>query len=87
MNDQSARGDADQGGGFRGLLFVWLQYLLPQHGLSRLVLAATRVRTAPGLLRVFLLASPSTRFNRHKKQIQNIRHLMIYRMVVDSSCE
>ena len=25
-------------------LFVWLQYLLPQHGLSRLVLAATRVR-------------------------------------------
>jgi phosphatidylserine decarboxylase len=30
---------------FRGRLFVWLQYLLPQHGLSRLVLAATRVRT------------------------------------------
>jgi phosphatidylserine decarboxylase len=26
-------------------LFVWLQYLLPQHGLSRLVLAATRVRS------------------------------------------
>jgi phosphatidylserine decarboxylase len=26
-------------------LFVWLQYVLPQHGLSRLVLAATRVRT------------------------------------------
>jgi phosphatidylserine decarboxylase len=25
-------------------LFVWLQYLIPQHGLSRLVLAATRVR-------------------------------------------
>ena len=24
--------------------FVWLQYLIPQHGLSRLVLAATRVR-------------------------------------------
>jgi phosphatidylserine decarboxylase len=32
-------------GRFRGLLFVWLQYLLPQHGLSRLTLAATRVRT------------------------------------------
>jgi phosphatidylserine decarboxylase len=30
----------------RGRLFVWLQYLLPQHSLSRLVLAATRVRTA-----------------------------------------
>jgi phosphatidylserine decarboxylase len=30
--------------GFRGRLFVWLQYLLPQHGLSRLILAATRVR-------------------------------------------
>lgn len=31
--------------GLRGRLFVWLQYLLPQHGLSRLVLAATRIRT------------------------------------------
>ncbi len=30
----------------RGRLFVWLQYILPQHGLSRLVLAATRVRAA-----------------------------------------
>ena len=28
-----------------GRLFVWLQYLLPQHAVSRLVLAATRVRT------------------------------------------
>jgi len=27
-------------------LFVWLQYILPQHGLSRLILAATRVRAA-----------------------------------------
>ena len=26
-------------------LFIWMQYLLPQHALSRLVLAATRVRT------------------------------------------
>jgi phosphatidylserine decarboxylase len=32
------------GGGFLGRLFVWFQYLLPQHALSRLVLAATRVR-------------------------------------------
>jgi phosphatidylserine decarboxylase len=31
--------------GMRGRAFVWLQYLLPQHGLSRLILAATRVRT------------------------------------------
>jgi phosphatidylserine decarboxylase len=38
-------GDAARGGGFRGKLFVWFQYLLPQHGLSRLILAATRVRT------------------------------------------
>ena len=30
--------------GLRGRLFVWLQYVLPQHALSRLVLAATRVR-------------------------------------------
>ncbi len=29
----------------RGRLFVWFQYLLPQHGLSRLILAATRVRS------------------------------------------
>jgi phosphatidylserine decarboxylase len=28
-----------------GRLFVWLQYVLPQHALSRLILAATRVRT------------------------------------------
>lgn len=32
-------------GSLRGRLFVWFQYVLPQHGLSRLVLAATRVRT------------------------------------------
>ena len=31
--------------GIGGRLFVWLQYVLPQHALSRLVLAATRVRT------------------------------------------
>ena len=31
--------------GLLGRLFVWLQYVLPQHGLSRLVLSATRVRT------------------------------------------
>lgn len=30
--------------GFRSRLFVWFQYLLPQHAVSRLVLAATRVR-------------------------------------------
>jgi phosphatidylserine decarboxylase len=40
-----------------GRLFVWLQYLLPQHALSRLVLRATRVR-APWfknkLIRAFL---------------------------------
>jgi phosphatidylserine decarboxylase len=36
----------DRGGArVRDRLFVWFQYLLPQHGLSRLVLAATRVRT------------------------------------------
>ncbi len=28
----------------RGRLFAWLQYILPQHGLSRLILWATRVR-------------------------------------------
>jgi phosphatidylserine decarboxylase len=29
----------------RSRLFVWMQYVLPQHGLSRLILVATRVRT------------------------------------------
>jgi phosphatidylserine decarboxylase len=33
-------------GAIRARLFAWFQYLLPQHGLSRLMLAATRVRTA-----------------------------------------
>jgi phosphatidylserine decarboxylase len=28
-----------------GRLFIWLQWILPQHALSRLILAATRVRT------------------------------------------
>jgi phosphatidylserine decarboxylase len=32
-------------GAIRGRLFAWFQYLLPQHGLSRLMLAATRVRS------------------------------------------
>jgi len=52
MNDQEARegmrsdGSRDAShGGIRGRLFVWFQYLLPQHGLSRLILLATRVRT------------------------------------------
>jgi phosphatidylserine decarboxylase len=43
--------------GLRGRLFVGMQYLLPQHGLSRLVLAATRVRASwfkNGLIRGFL---------------------------------
>jgi phosphatidylserine decarboxylase len=54
-SDEDARrgvnpSDADPGGlspnrVVRGRLFVWMQYILPQHGLSRLVLAATRVRT------------------------------------------
>ena len=38
-------------------LFVWFQFLLPQHAVSRLVLAATRVRTSwfkNGLIRGFL---------------------------------
>jgi phosphatidylserine decarboxylase len=39
-----ARGGDTGHGGLRGRLFVWFQHLLPQHGLSRLILAATRVR-------------------------------------------
>jgi phosphatidylserine decarboxylase len=43
---------------WRGRVFVWLQYLLPQHGLSRIILAATRVQTPwfkNALTRGFLL--------------------------------
>ncbi len=36
---------ARRGGELRTRLFVGIQYVLPQHGLSRLVLRATRVRT------------------------------------------
>ncbi len=57
--DPGSRG-ADRRAGLRGRLFVWIQYLLPQHGLSRLVLAATRVRlrwfknwTIRGFLRLY----------------------------------
>jgi phosphatidylserine decarboxylase len=49
------------GGSFRGQLFVWFQYVLPQHGLSRLVLTATRVRAAwfkNWAIRSFLKAYP-----------------------------
>jgi phosphatidylserine decarboxylase len=47
MNDAGgASRDGRTDGGIRGRLFVWFQYLLPQHTLSRLILAATRVRTA-----------------------------------------
>jgi phosphatidylserine decarboxylase len=48
MNDQdgASRGGRASHGRIRARLFVWFQYLLPQHGLSRLILAATRVRTA-----------------------------------------
>jgi phosphatidylserine decarboxylase len=47
MNDADGANRAGRAdGGMRGRLFVWFQYLLPQHALSRLILAATRVRTA-----------------------------------------
>src|ERR1700730_407045 len=47
MNDAGGAGrDGAYHGGIRGRLFVWFQYLLPQHLVSRLILAATRVRTA-----------------------------------------
>src|SRR5258708_33283975 len=47
MNDAdgASRDVGGAGGGVPGRLFAWFQYLLPQHGLSRLVLAATRVRS------------------------------------------
>jgi phosphatidylserine decarboxylase len=43
MSGEPARGRG--AGGLRAVSFVWMQYLLPQHGLSRAVLWATRVRS------------------------------------------
>jgi phosphatidylserine decarboxylase len=40
-----AAGAADKSGGARTRLFIWLQYALPQHALSRLIFAAARIRT------------------------------------------
>src|ERR1700692_273210 len=66
MNDESdaGRGGGAGGSGIRERLFAWFQYLLPQHGLSRLILAATRVRTAwikhwtiHGFLQLYLVAT------------------------------
>ena len=45
MSDEGARRPAAGSGGLRSRLFVGMQYLLPQHGLSRSVLWATRVRS------------------------------------------
>lgn len=41
----ASRPDPGAGAGWRARLFVWMQYLLPQHALSRRILWATRVRT------------------------------------------
>jgi len=61
--DEVAVSGEGPAGGVRGRLFVWLQYLLPQHGLSRMVLASTRVRLPwfknlliRGFLRLFSVA-------------------------------
>ncbi|MGD0490785.1 MAG: archaetidylserine decarboxylase [Steroidobacteraceae bacterium] len=45
MSGDDSRRAAAGGGGLRARAFVWMQYLLPQHGLSRSVLWATRVRS------------------------------------------
>jgi phosphatidylserine decarboxylase len=44
-NGGNASGGLPGGDGWRARLFIAFQHLLPQHGLSRLVLAATRVRS------------------------------------------
>src|SRR5271170_431652 len=57
----SPNAGARPAGGIRGLLFVWLQYLLPQHAVSRLVLAASRARVPwfkNSLIRGFLRLYP-----------------------------
>jgi phosphatidylserine decarboxylase len=60
MNVDDPRGRA-AGGGLRARMFVGMQYLLPQHGVSRAVLWATRVRSPwfkNSLIRGFLRLFP-----------------------------
>jgi phosphatidylserine decarboxylase len=45
MSGDDSRGQSVGSGGLRARSFVWMQYFLPQHGLSRSVLWATRVRS------------------------------------------
>jgi phosphatidylserine decarboxylase len=45
MSAADSRGPSAGSGGLRARCFVWMQYFLPQHGLSRSVLWATRVRS------------------------------------------
>jgi phosphatidylserine decarboxylase len=45
MSGDDSRGPAAGSGGLRARSFVWMQYFLPQHGMSRSVLWATRVRS------------------------------------------
>ena len=42
---EGGSGSGDASDGWSARLFIWFQHLLPQHGLSRLVLSATRVRS------------------------------------------
>lgn len=52
---------AQTGGGACTRLFIWLQYALPQHALSRLIFAAARIRTPwfkNLLTRAFLASFP-----------------------------
>jgi phosphatidylserine decarboxylase len=61
MSGGDSRDQAAVGGGMRARSFVWMQYLLPQHGLSRSVLWATRVRSPwfkNSLIRGFLKLFP-----------------------------
>jgi phosphatidylserine decarboxylase len=43
---EQARGAGGARGAVGGRLFIWLQHLIPQHGISRLVYTATRVRAS-----------------------------------------
>lgn len=61
MSGKYPPGEAPAVAGLRARSFVWIQYLLPQHGVSRSVLWATRVRSPwfkNALIRGFLKLFP-----------------------------
>ena len=78
-------------GAIRDRLFVWFQHALPHHGLSRLTLAATRVRTPwfrnlliRGFLALFALAVLANWIDKRKRKKANARIAAPFSFLVET---